>query len=184
MELGNRLDGHFGFQFAMLTGLAFYGSFFWNPLVWAIVMGTILTLRFGYFISRFILNVEGPPASSRSLQLPAEQLSCLHFGWPIISQHDSIGLRRPLSEQPDLMLYWEKFDDPRPHQSGRSWCAGRSRRRTAEPQTGTTCAVYHTPQNSGIPRSAAWFKSSRPDYFSRIVVLWLFLGLYRVQSQF
>jgi len=60
--LGNRLDGHFGLQFAMMTGLAFYGSFFWNPVVWAIVMGTILTLGFGYFISRFVLNVEGPPA--------------------------------------------------------------------------------------------------------------------------
>jgi hypothetical protein len=58
----NRLDAHFGLQFAMMTGLAFYGSFFWDPFMWAIVMGTILTLVFGYFISRFILNVEGPPA--------------------------------------------------------------------------------------------------------------------------
>jgi len=28
-----------------------------------------------------------------------------------------------------------------------------------------------------------WFESSRLDYFSRIVVLWLFLGFYLVQSQ-
>jgi serine/threonine protein phosphatase 1 len=40
-----------------------------------------------------------------------------------------------LSEQPDLMLYWEKFDDPRPHQSGKIMVCG------------------HTPQKSGIPRS-------------------------------
>jgi len=61
-ELFNRLDGHFALQFAMMTGLAFYGSFFWDPVVWAIVMGTILTLAFGFFIARFVLNVEGPPA--------------------------------------------------------------------------------------------------------------------------
>jgi serine/threonine protein phosphatase 1 len=40
-----------------------------------------------------------------------------------------------LSEQPDLMLYWEKFDDPRPHQSGKIMICG------------------HTPQKSGIPRN-------------------------------
>jgi serine/threonine protein phosphatase 1 len=41
----------------------------------------------------------------------------------------------PLSEQPDLMLYWEKFDDPPPHESGKIMVCG------------------HTPQKSGIPRS-------------------------------
>lgn len=40
-----------------------------------------------------------------------------------------------LSEQPDLMLYWEKFDDPPPHESGKIMVCG------------------HTPQKSGIPRS-------------------------------
>jgi serine/threonine protein phosphatase 1 len=39
----------------------------------------------------------------------------------------------PLCEQPDLMLFWEKFDDPRPHESGKIMVCG------------------HTPQKSGIP---------------------------------
>lgn len=58
----DRFDGHFATQFATMAALAFYGFFFWDQLVWAIVMGIILTLGFGSFISRFILNVEGPPA--------------------------------------------------------------------------------------------------------------------------
>jgi serine/threonine protein phosphatase 1 len=41
----------------------------------------------------------------------------------------------PLSEQPEDMLYWEKFDDPRPHESGKIMVCG------------------HTPQKSGIPRN-------------------------------
>jgi len=60
--MGDKLDGHFAMQFATMVAMAFYGLFFWNQLVWAIVMGIILTLGFGFFISRFILNVEGPPA--------------------------------------------------------------------------------------------------------------------------
>jgi serine/threonine protein phosphatase 1 len=40
-----------------------------------------------------------------------------------------------LSEQPDLMLYWEQFQDPPPHESGKIMVCG------------------HTPQKSGIPRS-------------------------------
>jgi serine/threonine protein phosphatase 1 len=42
---------------------------------------------------------------------------------------------RPLTEQPEDMLYWEKFNDPRPHQSGKIMVCG------------------HTPQKSGIPRN-------------------------------
>ena len=41
----------------------------------------------------------------------------------------------PLAEQPDLMLYWEKFDDPPPHESGKIMVCG------------------HTPQKSGLPRN-------------------------------
>jgi serine/threonine protein phosphatase 1 len=41
----------------------------------------------------------------------------------------------PLPEQPDLMLYWEKFNDPPPHESGKIMVCG------------------HTPQPSGIPRN-------------------------------
>lgn len=39
----------------------------------------------------------------------------------------------PLSEQPDHMLYWEKFDDPPPHESGKIMVCG------------------HTSQKSGLP---------------------------------
>lgn len=41
----------------------------------------------------------------------------------------------PLDEQPDFMLYWEQFDDPPPHESGKTMICG------------------HTPQKSGRPRS-------------------------------
>ncbi len=41
----------------------------------------------------------------------------------------------PLDEQPEYMLYWEKFNDPPPHQSGKIMVCG------------------HTPQPSGRPRS-------------------------------
>jgi serine/threonine protein phosphatase 1 len=40
-----------------------------------------------------------------------------------------------LDEQPDLMLYWESFNDPPPHQSGKVMVCG------------------HTQQKSGIPRN-------------------------------
>jgi serine/threonine protein phosphatase 1 len=40
----------------------------------------------------------------------------------------------PLEEQPQFMLYWESFNDPPPHQSGKIMICG------------------HTPQHSGIPR--------------------------------
>jgi serine/threonine protein phosphatase 1 len=40
-----------------------------------------------------------------------------------------------LEEQPDFMLYWEPFDDPPPHQSGKIMVCG------------------HTSQKSGLPRS-------------------------------
>jgi serine/threonine protein phosphatase 1 len=41
----------------------------------------------------------------------------------------------PLDEQPDYMLYWEQFDDPAPHSSGKVMVCG------------------HTPQKSGAPRN-------------------------------
>ena len=41
----------------------------------------------------------------------------------------------PLDEQPDYMLYWEKFNDPAPHESGKIMVCG------------------HTPQRDGLPRS-------------------------------
>lgn len=41
----------------------------------------------------------------------------------------------PLDEQPDYMLYWEKFNDPPPHESGKVMVCG------------------HTSQKSGRPRS-------------------------------
>jgi serine/threonine protein phosphatase 1 len=41
----------------------------------------------------------------------------------------------PLNEQPDFMLYWEKFDDPPRHESGKTMICG------------------HTSQKSGLPRS-------------------------------
>jgi serine/threonine protein phosphatase 1 len=41
----------------------------------------------------------------------------------------------PLDEQPDFMLYWEGFDDPPPHESGKVMVCG------------------HTSQKSGLPRS-------------------------------
>lgn len=41
----------------------------------------------------------------------------------------------PLDEQPDYMLYWEQFNDPPPHKSGRIMVCG------------------HTPQASGRPRN-------------------------------
>jgi serine/threonine protein phosphatase 1 len=40
----------------------------------------------------------------------------------------------PLDEQPDLMLYWEQFRDPPPHESGKTMVCG------------------HTPQKSGRPK--------------------------------
>jgi serine/threonine protein phosphatase 1 len=42
---------------------------------------------------------------------------------------------RPLNEQPDYMLFWESFNDPPPHESGKIMVCG------------------HTPQASGRPRN-------------------------------
>jgi serine/threonine protein phosphatase 1 len=41
----------------------------------------------------------------------------------------------PLDEQPDYMLFWEKFNDPSPHESGKVMVCG------------------HTPQPEGLPRN-------------------------------
>ncbi len=75
----------------------------------------------------------------------------------------------PLSEQPDLMLYWEKFDDPRPHESGKIMVCGHTPQKWSSPATSATrCAS--TPgstatagsrvstsvrENTGRPTSAA-----------------------------
>ena len=49
--------------------------------------------------------------------------------------HANVYADCPLQEQPDFMLYWEKFDDPPPHESGKIMVCG------------------HTSQKSGLPRS-------------------------------
>jgi serine/threonine protein phosphatase 1 len=49
--------------------------------------------------------------------------------------HANVYADCPLREQPDFMLYWEKFDDPPPHESGKIMVCG------------------HTAQKSGLPRS-------------------------------
>jgi len=41
----------------------------------------------------------------------------------------------PMEEQPEFMLYWEQFDDPPPHESGKVMICG------------------HTSQKSGVPKS-------------------------------
>ena len=41
----------------------------------------------------------------------------------------------PLDDQPEYMLYWEKFDDPPPHENGKTMVCG------------------HTSQKSGLPRN-------------------------------
>jgi serine/threonine protein phosphatase 1 len=40
----------------------------------------------------------------------------------------------PLAEQPDFMLYWEQFDDPPPHGSGKVVC-GHTSQKTGDPRT-------------------------------------------------
>lgn len=49
--------------------------------------------------------------------------------------HASAYAELPLNEQPEFMLYWEKFNDPPPHESGKIMVCG------------------HTPQKSGVPRN-------------------------------
>lgn len=49
--------------------------------------------------------------------------------------HASAYAELPLSEQPEFMLYWEKFNDPPPHESGKVMVCG------------------HTPQKSGEPKN-------------------------------
>ena len=44
----------------------------------------------------------------------------------------------PLSEQPDYMLYWERFDYPAPHVSGRTMVCGHTAQRSGEP-----CDIGH-----------------------------------------
>jgi len=48
--------------------------------------------------------------------------------------HASVFPEVPLDEQPDVMMLWEKFDDPAPHVSGKIMVCG------------------HTPQKNGLPR--------------------------------
>jgi serine/threonine protein phosphatase 1 len=49
--------------------------------------------------------------------------------------HANVYHNMPLDEQPEHMLYWQKFDDPLPHVSGKTMVCG------------------HTSQSSGVPRS-------------------------------
>ncbi len=49
--------------------------------------------------------------------------------------HAGVMADMPLAEQPDFMLYWEKFDDPPAHESGKVMVCG------------------HTAQRSGLPKS-------------------------------
>jgi len=49
--------------------------------------------------------------------------------------HANVYPDMPLEEQPDYMLYWEEFNDPPPHESGKIMVCG------------------HTPQRDGHPRS-------------------------------
>jgi len=49
--------------------------------------------------------------------------------------HANVFPELPLAEQPDFMLFWEQFRDPRPHESGKVMVCG------------------HTSQKSGVPRS-------------------------------
>lgn len=39
----------------------------------------------------------------------------------------------PLEEQPDYMLYWERLDDPRPHESGKMMVCGHTSQKTGDP---------------------------------------------------
>jgi serine/threonine protein phosphatase 1 len=60
-------------------------------------------------------------------------------GWFETSSHFFVHANalpdHPLAEQPDYMLYWETFDNPPPHESGKVMVCG------------------HTPQKSGRPKS-------------------------------
>ncbi|MBN8604863.1 MAG: serine/threonine protein phosphatase [Planctomycetes bacterium] len=49
--------------------------------------------------------------------------------------HANVYAEMPLAEQPEFMLYWEKYDDPPPHESGKFMVCG------------------HTSQKSGLPIS-------------------------------
>jgi serine/threonine protein phosphatase 1 len=39
----------------------------------------------------------------------------------------------PLKEQPDFMLYWERFDNPRPHESGKIMICGHTSQKSGKP---------------------------------------------------
>ncbi len=74
--------------------------------------------------------------------IPERHLEFLEFesrAWYAVKSHFFVHASAypnlPLNEQPDSMLFWEKFDDPPPHDSGKVMVCG------------------HTPQKSGVPRS-------------------------------
>jgi serine/threonine protein phosphatase 1 len=52
----------------------------------------------------------------------------------------------PIDDQPDFMLYWEKFNDPALHESGKIMVCG------------------HTPQRSGLPRPMETRSASTPGH--------------------
>jgi serine/threonine protein phosphatase 1 len=48
----------------------------------------------------------------------------------------------PLSEQPDFMLYWESFDDPPPHESGKVMVCGHTSQKIGTAAKRGTCCVH------------------------------------------
>lgn len=47
--------------------------------------------------------------------------------------HATVNPDLPLAEQPDFSLFWDKFRDPRPHQSGKVMVCGHTSQKTFEP---------------------------------------------------
>ena len=48
--------------------------------------------------------------------------------------HGNVYPELPLSDQPDFMLYWEKFNDPPAHQSGKIMVCGHTAQKTGVPK--------------------------------------------------
>jgi serine/threonine protein phosphatase 1 len=49
--------------------------------------------------------------------------------------HGNASPDAPLAEQPDYMLYWEKFGDPPPHMSGKTMICGHTSQKSGEPKS-------------------------------------------------
>jgi len=85
---------------------------------------------------------ESPPERSGSLEdVPAKHWEFLEACRPFYETeshlfvHATLDPELPLAEQPEETLYWERFADPPPHQSGKHMVCG------------------HTPQRDGHPRA-------------------------------